>query len=71
MVIMAHLQMLYSEWLVQDLVGRIHNKSPPIIFSLASLGFGGKLSQLKGEVLMCRYFNDYCIDLRSDETFVQ
>ena len=38
---MAHLQMLYSEWLDQDLVGRIQNKSPTIIFSLASLGFGG------------------------------
>ena len=32
--------MLYSEWLDQDLVVRIQNKSPPIIFSLASLGFG-------------------------------
>ena len=29
-----------------NLVGRIQNKSPPIIFSLASLGFGGNLSQL-------------------------
>ena len=38
--------MLYSEWLDPDLVGRIQNKSPPIIFSLASLGFGGNLSQL-------------------------
>ena len=37
--------MLYSEWLDQDLV-RIQNKSPPIIFSLASFGFGGNLSQL-------------------------
>ena len=43
---MAHLQMLYSEWLDQDLVERIQNKSPPIIFSLASYGFGGNLSQL-------------------------
>ena len=31
---MAHLQMLYSEWLDQDLVGRIQIKSPPTIFSL-------------------------------------
>ena len=38
--------MLYSEWLDQDLVARIQNKSPPIIFSLAFLGFGGNLSQL-------------------------
>ena len=37
--------MLYSEWLDQNLDARIQNKSPPIIFSLASLGFGGKLSQ--------------------------
>ena len=43
---MAHLQMLYCEWLDQDLVGRIQNKSPPKIFSLASLGFGENLSQL-------------------------
>ena len=43
---MAHLRMLYSKQLDQDLVGRIQNKSPPIIFSLASLGFGGNLSQL-------------------------
>ena len=28
-------------------------------------------SEYKGEVLFCRYFNDYWIDLRSDETFVQ
>ena len=35
-VILAHLQMLYSEWLDQDLFGRIKNKSPPILFSLAS-----------------------------------
>ena len=32
---MVHLQMLYSEWLDQDLVGRIQIKSPAIIFSLA------------------------------------
>ena len=38
--------MLYNEWLDQDLVGRIQNKPPTIIFSLASLGFGGNLSQL-------------------------
>ena len=38
--------MLYSEWLDQDLVGRIQNKFHPIIFSLDSLGFGGNLSQL-------------------------
>ena len=43
---MAQLQMLYSEWLDQDLVVRIQVKSPPTIFSLASLGFGGNLSQL-------------------------
>ena len=43
---MAHLQMLHSEWLDQDLVGRIQIKSPPTIFNLASLGFGGNLSQL-------------------------
>ena len=52
LAIMAHLQMLYSEWLDQysdwldqNLV-RIQNKSPPIIFSLAPLSFGGNLSQL-------------------------
>ena len=28
-------------------------------------------TEYKEEVLLCRYFNDYCIDLRSDETFVQ
>ena len=38
--------MLYSKWLGQGLVGRIQNKFPPIIFSLASLGFGGNLRQL-------------------------
>ena len=43
---MAHLQMLYSEWLDKDLVAGIQNKSPPIIFSLASFGFGGNLNQL-------------------------
>ena len=43
---MAQLQMLYSEWFDQDLVVRNQVKSPPTIFSLASLGFGGNLSQL-------------------------
>ena len=38
--------MLYSEWLDQGLDARIQNKSPPIIFSLASLDFGGNLRQL-------------------------
>ena len=33
----AQLQMLYSEWLDQYLDGRIQIKSPPTIFSLASL----------------------------------
>ena len=46
LVIMAHLQRLYFEWLDQNLVVRIQHKSPPIIFSWASLGFGGNLSQL-------------------------
>ena len=46
LLIMAHLLMLYSEWLDQDLVASIQNKSPPIIFSLDFLGFGGNLSQL-------------------------
>ena len=40
------MSLLHSEWLEQDLVGWIQNKSPPIIFSLASLGFVGNLSQL-------------------------
>ena len=34
--VMAQLQMLFSEWLDQDLVGRIQIKSPTTIFSLAS-----------------------------------
>ena len=29
---MAQLQMLYSEWLDQDLVGRIQIKSPPTLY---------------------------------------
>ena len=37
LVIMAQLQMLYSEWLDQDRDARIQNKSPVTIFSLASL----------------------------------
>ena len=43
---MAQLQMLYSEWLDQELVGRIQIKSPPTIFSLWLFGFGGNLTQL-------------------------
>ena len=41
---MAQLQMLYSEWLDQDLVVRIQIKSPPTIFSLASLVLEGTLA---------------------------
>ena len=43
--------MLYSESLDQDLGITILNKSPPTIFSLASSGFGGNLSQL----IFCQY----------------
>ena len=28
-------------------------------------------SKYRGEMFLCDYFNDYWIDLRSDETFVQ
>ena len=38
--------MSYSEWFDHDLVVRIQVKSPPTIFSLVFLGFGGNLSQL-------------------------
>ena len=31
LVILAHLQMLYSDWLDQDLFVKIQNMSPPII----------------------------------------
>ena len=41
---MAHLLVLYSEWLDQDLVARIQTKSPPIIFSLASLVLEGTIA---------------------------
>ena len=57
---MSHLQMLYSEWLDQDLV-RIQNKSPPIIFSLATLGFGGKVvsTVMSGILFACFPTVDY------------
>ena len=41
---MAQLQMLYGEWLDQDLVVMIQIKSPPTIFSLASLVLEGTLA---------------------------
>ena len=52
--------MLYSEWLDQDVVGRIQLKSPPIIFSLASL-------VLEGTLANCSLFNIPSIILRPDK----
>ena len=52
--------MLYSEWLDQDLVGRIQIKSHPIIFSLASL-------VLEGTLANCSVFNIPSIKLRPDK----
>ena len=47
---MAQLQMLHSEWLDKDLVGRIQIKSNPTIFSLASLA-------LVATIALCSLFN--------------
>ena len=57
---MAHLQMLYSEWLDQDLVSRIQIKSPPTIFSLTSL-------VLVATIAFGPLFNIATITLRPDK----
>ena len=52
--------MFYSEWLDQDLVGRIQIKSLPKNFSLAFWGFEGTLAN-------CSLFNILSIILRPDK----
>ena len=52
--------MLYSEWLDQVLVGRIQIKSPPTVFSLASL-------VLAATIAYCSLFNIATIILRPDK----
>ena len=57
---MRFLSMLYSEWLDQDLVGRIQKKSPRTIFKLGFL-------VLEGTLANCSLFNIPFIILRPDK----